>query len=191
MSERATQRLFFALWPDNKVRQALRDLTVNLPAHGGREVHKEDLHITLLFLGQVKTDLYPCVERIACSIEASLFHLKIDTIGYWNRPGILWCKPSNIPRQLAELVLDLQKGLLNCGFKPEKRVYTPHITLARKARSSDSYLLDNPINWNPIEFVLVTSDSGKRIPRYTILRRWPLVPRRLSENRYRNEGKRI
>lgn len=171
----AKQRLFFALWPDSNARQALSDLVADLSLNGGREVHAEDLHITLLFLGQVTADLYSCVEQIAGKIKAPLFHLKIDTIGYWQRPRIIWCKPTKIPSELTELVFDLQKGVLTCGFKPEKRVYTPHITLVRKARSISSYLLDHPIDWNPAEFVLVTSDSGKRVPRYTVLKRWSLV----------------
>ena len=173
----AKQRLFFALWPDHNVRQALKDLVADLPLNGGREVHSEDLHITLQFLGQVTADLYPCLEQIACNIKASLFHLKIDTIGYWKRPGIIWCKPTKSPRELTELVFDLQKGLLTCGFKPEKRVYTPHVTLVRNASTISSHLLDHPIDWNPEAFVLVASDSSERVPRYTVLKRWSLVPR--------------
>lgn len=176
MNKHATQRLFFALWPNNKIRLALRELTAGLPKHGGRDVHYEDLHITLLFLGQTTTERYPCVEEAASGIQAPIFYLKIDTIGYWNRPKIVWCKPSKIPQQLIKLVSDLQKEMLSCGFKPENRAYIPHITLVRKAKSIGSYLIDSPIDWHIGEFVLVTSDSGNRVPRYTVLKRWSLVP---------------
>ena len=148
----------------------------DLPSHGGREVHYEDLHITLQFLGQVTAERYQCMEKVTGSVKAPYICLKIDTIGYWSGPKIIWCKPSKIPGQLTELVSDLRNKMLNCGFKPEKREYKPHITLARKAKSIGSCQIDKPIEWNIGEFVLVTSDSSNRIPRYTVLKRCPLIP---------------
>jgi 2'-5' RNA ligase len=168
------QKLFFALWPDDLVRKELLGVNGFLPAHGGRPPHPEDLHITLVFLGQVSAEQYPCVTGVADGIQGGTFSLSIDQVGYWRKPRILWCGPRETPPALQQLVADLQQGLKGCGFKPEKRAYSPHVTLARKSRQVEGFALEQPFLWCPAEFVLVSSGNASGPPRYRILQRWPL-----------------
>jgi 2'-5' RNA ligase len=168
------QKLFFALWPDDRVRKELMRVSDSLPAHGGRPPHPEDLHITLVFLGQVSAEEYPCVTGVADGIEADSFSLCIDQVGYWRRPRILWCGPRETPPALRKLVANLQQGLRGCGFRPEKRAYSPHVTLARKSRQVEDCALEQPFQWRSGEFVLVSSSDASGPPRYRILQRWPL-----------------
>ncbi|MDJ0807430.1 MAG: RNA 2',3'-cyclic phosphodiesterase [Gammaproteobacteria bacterium] len=171
----AEGRLFFALWPDTEVRQRLARLAREQKPQGGRLHHPEDLHITLVFLGQVADERMPCVYEAAQQIAGSPFTLQIDTIGHWPRPRILWCGPSTIPDLLLELVKGLQLGLTTCGFTPEKRRYKPHVTLHRKVRDAQGGSISEPFEWRAADFVLATSGGntpGK--PRYHILHRWPL-----------------
>ncbi|MDH5265059.1 MAG: RNA 2',3'-cyclic phosphodiesterase, partial [Betaproteobacteria bacterium] len=47
-------RLFFALWPDAAARAALADLArATANRYGGRAVPAANLHLTLVFLGEV------------------------------------------------------------------------------------------------------------------------------------------
>jgi 2'-5' RNA ligase len=69
-------------------------------------------------------------------------------------------------------VHNLEQGLISCGFQPERRNYTPHVTLARKARSEQPAVVADPVVWRPREFVLAASHSGAGLPRYKILDRW-------------------
>lgn len=168
------QRLFFAIWPDDATRRRLEDVVGQLPAHRGRAGHPLDWHITLVFLGRVEASRLPCVTEAADAVVAAPFRLRIDQLGYWRRPRIIWCAPSLVSDGLSRLVEDLSERLKSCGFKPEKRRYTPHLTLVRKARLIDGCELQPPLNWQARDFVLVASHSGKP-PRYQVLQRWKLA----------------
>ena len=171
----AEGRLFFALWPTLEARERLYELAMRFKPQGGRLHHPDDLHMTLVFLGQVEDQQMPCIHRVADGIGVSAFTLGIDTIGHWPRPKILWCGPSEQPLVLQTLVNSLQQSLTECGFAPERRRYQPHVTLHRKVRHAESGVIENPIEWQAPEFVLASSGGGAPgQPRYRILHRWEL-----------------
>ncbi len=172
MSDHSLHNLFFALWPDAGVRANLLRLQQGCPASDGRLHHPQDLHLTLVFLGRVLSEQLSCVRQVAAAIVAEPFRLELNQIDYWKRPRILWCGPDRTPEPLQCLVHDLQQGLAQCGFEPEKRTYKPHVTLARKARPTSVQRLDESVVWQPREFVLAGSHSGSKPPRYHILDRW-------------------
>lgn len=172
MSELKLHNHFFALWPDQTIRDELVGVQKSMSGRDGRIHHPEDLHLTLVFLGKVVPERLECVKEAANSITARPFTLELTKIDYWRRPRILWCGPDQTPDPLLQLVGDLQQRLLDCGFKPEKRIYQPHITLARRARFVSMTALDSRIVWRPTEFVLAGSHSGAKPPRYHVLERW-------------------
>jgi RNA 2',3'-cyclic 3'-phosphodiesterase len=136
--------------------------------------HPDDLHMTLVFLGKVSPEQFPCIRKAAASLVAKPFTLELTKTGCWKSPKILWCGSELTPEPLECLVHNLQEGLAGCGFEPEKRVYKPHVTLARKAKSLPRQGLDHTIIWRPREFVLAGSHSGVKPPRYRILDRWTI-----------------
>ena len=168
------ERLFFALWPDSRVRRGLLGIRDGLPGFRGRPTHPEDMHITLVFLGGVDEQRRACVEAVADKTTAPAFDLVIDQIGFWRRPRILWCGPTETADALKSLVRNLGNGLKDCGFEPERRPYSAHITLARKARPVRFQELERPLSWPVGEFVLVASRTGGEPPRYRVLKRWTL-----------------
>ncbi len=170
-----TRRLFFALWPDESVRRALLRARGQLEAFDGGPTHRSDLHVTLVFLGAVSAERQTCVEAVADGIRGRPFELAIDHFGFWPRPRILWCGPSETPDDLKALVHHLQQGLKRCGFEPERRPYAAHVTLARKARKIHCPELETPVQWPVREFALVASRSGSEPPRYEPLRIWSLT----------------
>jgi 2'-5' RNA ligase len=175
LTEQGTQKLYFALWPDHATRAALQRIGRSLPSHGGRPTHPEDLHLTLVFLGQVEAERFDCVLRAADAVRVKPFELTIDRTGYWRRPKILWCGPPETPRALDQLVAELQGELQKCGFQPEDRPYSPHVTLARKSRPVEPIQLEEPLEWRVHEFTLVASLPVFKPPRYKVLRRWDLA----------------
>jgi 2'-5' RNA ligase len=172
LTELEFNNLFFAIWPNKEVRSELMRIQQTVCGHSGRLHHPEDLHLTLVFLGRVPPERIDCIEQVANGVTAVPFTLNLDRTGYWKRPHIVWCSPEQTPEPLNQLVHDLQLGLTNCGFQPEKRTYKPHVTLARKARPVKNSELDHSIVWSPHEFVLAGSHSRAELPRYTIIKSW-------------------
>ncbi|MEA3278539.1 MAG: RNA 2',3'-cyclic phosphodiesterase [Pseudomonadota bacterium] len=169
-----TERLFFAIWPGDEQRSALARIQRELPDRHGRKTHPEDLHITLVFLGDVGADQRGCAEAAADQAHGVPFELTFDSIGCFPRARVLWCGASILPDPLLKLARGLNRHLLGCGFPPERRPYAPHVTLARKARPIEAKSLTQPIQWPVSEFVLVVAREGPA-PRYQVLRRWRLA----------------
>jgi 2'-5' RNA ligase len=169
------QRYFFALWPDQVVRRRLSALAHASQLVEGRRHHSQDLHMTLVFLGQIAPEHKSCIEGAADTIRVSPFALSIDHTGYWPRPRILWASPGETPHALSQLVADLNNALTGCGHEPERRRYKPHVTLYRKAYRMGPSQLAEPIVWPVNEFVLASSaNPGSSGRRYQVIRRWML-----------------
>ncbi|MCP4696381.1 MAG: RNA 2',3'-cyclic phosphodiesterase [Gammaproteobacteria bacterium] len=170
------QRLFFALWPDEALREQLRELRrpYLMNKKNGKPVHCKNLHITLSFLGNIEASRRQCLERVADSIQAQNFILRLDRIGYWPRPRILWAGASSAAGPLQTLVEELDHGLEACGMVPESRAYKAHLTLARKYRNGPlKPLTIQPLDWTVSDFALVESHTHPDGVQYKVLRRWP------------------
>lgn len=179
-----SQRLFFALWPDNLLRQQLVDSSALLvQASSGRSVPAENFHITLAFLGNVDARQQACVERMAEAISGPSFEIMLDHFGHWPRPRVLWFAPSEVPEALVSLAKDLNVGAQECGVSMDARPYRPHLTVARKVpRPKDSQILESrrveSVAWTVGRFVLVRSVSALEGERqgvhYEVIREWSL-----------------
>jgi 2'-5' RNA ligase len=167
-----TSRLFFALWPDDKTRQALARLNRHIPA---KPIDPHNLHVTLVFLGQVDTETESLIKQLAADITTPPFELTFDCLSYWSRPKILCltCQ-QDVPDEAMVLTSTLTKAAVDCGLKIDTRTYTPHITLARHAR----YLPDvkiEPMVWRAEAFCLVKSCSEPAGVNYKVIQQWALL----------------
>lgn len=171
----ATQRLFFALWPEPETQQRLaRTARAILPDQIGRPVPAEDLHCTLVFLGNVDADQRVCVEAAASAVRAAAFELSLDRCGFFRRPQVLWLGCHETPAGLRQLVSDLGRGCASCGFPPESRPYEIHLTIARKISRDPGRPPVIPVGWPVDRFALVQSASEPDGVRYRPLRFWSL-----------------
>ena len=82
------QRLFFALWPNDELRDQLHVLGQHSCPGSGRLVKRENFHITLIFLGSVDDPLRACAEKVAASVKMPPFKLGLDKVGYWPRARV-------------------------------------------------------------------------------------------------------
>jgi len=127
-------RLFFALWPDNKMQSSFYHVARQFKDEKIRLVKKSNLHITLEFLGQVsKYDQQQLIEK-SNHIQVEPFELELTSIGWWKKPGILWIGPQHIPQSLTNLVESIKQIVEQQGLETDKRSYKPHITIARKVK---------------------------------------------------------
>nr|VFJ93602.1 MAG: 2'-5' RNA ligase [Candidatus Kentron sp. LFY]VFK19535.1 MAG: 2'-5' RNA ligase [Candidatus Kentron sp. LFY] len=167
------RRLFFALWPDEAIRDMLAGIARSAACEG-RSVAARNFHVTLAFLGQVDTNRQDCVERVAMGIVARPFVLRLDRLGCFRRAGIVWSGISETPAELAFLVGELQRGLARCEFVPEERPFKAHVTLFRKVARALENIPHDPVEWPVGDFCLAESSTLPTGARYRVLRRWPL-----------------
>lgn len=167
------QRLFFALLPDEAVREQLRQLQKGLDQAGGRPVPAENLHLTLLFLGNVEADKIDAVRGIAAGIAGESFDLTLDTLGGFrqNNARVLWLGPSEPPPELGLLHQSLRRQARKIGLRIGTGVYRPHVTLIRKADLRGKLPEDLPlgIRWMACRCALIASELRPSGPHYKAL----------------------
>lgn len=127
-------RLFYAVMLDEKCKRALGSCCRALGPYleRGRFTLSENLHLTLVFLGEANLDAAKsCLHRL----QAAPFEIAIAGLGRFRQPGrdVLWAGV-----QPEEGLLRAQKNLetlaRQAGFPVEDRPYRPHLTLAREVR---------------------------------------------------------
>lgn len=167
-------RLFFALWPDDATRAALGGLACALQAEcDGRVTPADNIHLTLVFLGNVPTARFADLCRAADGMTAPCFGLEIGVVNYWRHNRIVWSGPAQCPDALRSLVAGLESALASAGFHYDRRAYAPHITLLRNARRAPVTRTMATICWPVAGFVLAQSLHRDRAVVYDVLRYWP------------------
>lgn len=173
----STQRLFFALWPEPEVQQQLAHAaSALLPRGVGRLTQADNLHCTLVFLGNVTPAQRLCVEDVASRIQVCRFQLQLDRFGYFRRPQVAWLGCTSMPAELPELVTVLSHGAADCGFPADPRPYQVHLTIARKVRRDPGRPPVIPILWEIGRFALVESVGVSGGVQYRPLRWYELLP---------------
>jgi|SRR5690554_7631821 len=103
----------------------------------GSMTNPNNLHLTLVFLGEVNDEERKVVEKILDEIDFPSFKIDADRVEML-RDMVVLSIEENIT--LNDLQETLMKKLISHGFKIKKRKYRPHITLVRKS--------DKMINFN-------------------------------------------
>ena len=129
-------RLFVAIRPP----EAVRDLLIDAMDDSAdfRWQDDEQLHLTLRFIGEVERPLAEDLAGALGMIRAAPFGLRIVGVGRFEQrsSGALWAFVE--PRApVSALAAKVERGCQQAGLEPERRVFHPHITLARwKGRRS-------------------------------------------------------
>ena len=151
-----TKRVFFALWPDDRQRDRLRDV-INSVAKTveGTAVDRRNWHITLAFIGTFPEDRVPYLLERAEQITVEPFRLSFDRLEFWPRPKVASLCAAMVPPELQALVDSLNAVLVDLGIEPEDRTYRPHITVARNARpfTTERLAQRSVTEWSSFELV--------------------------------------
>ena len=171
----APVRLFFALWPEPGLQASFYAVGQKLYRRcGGSRTRRENIHLTLAFLGAVEADQMQCITGVADQIALPAFDISFNRLGWWHRNQVAWAAADETPRPLIDLVKQLQLGLSAEGFKFDERRFQAHVTLLRKANCPQGLIDSSPIVWNAKDFVLVRSTLHEGGSHYAIVQRWPL-----------------
>jgi len=110
-----------------------------------RWVHAENLHLTLKFLGNIKTELLETVTKTLEKISQGMKPINLNISGLElipnpHYPRIVCAELGGEVDKLKHLAELVEMELVKLGFPAEKREFFPHITLGRvksfKAKSS-------------------------------------------------------
>ena len=177
-----SHNLFFALWPDDDVRERIVSASHHLKkrhAPRGRWIKPHRYHLTLRFLGEHSTLPDPLIAACRAAgdaVRTPPFSFSLDAAGSFpNRKIPWWLGCHAMPAALDALWDYLSRGLRANGIaidEPAPRV--AHVTIVRDADRPLAPERIAPIVWPVRDFVLVDSLLGAESS-YTILRRWPLA----------------
>ncbi len=140
-------RLFVAIDLPEEVKESIWNVSERLKRIKGlKVVERENLHITLKFLGEVKESSIKEISERLSGINSEPFSVSVEGIGSFpskKRPRVIWV---GINRGYDEILL-LKKKIdvsLSPMFGSEKR-FSPHITIARAKY---------PLKWSLIDDVI-------------------------------------
>ena len=174
MSAPSRHRLFFALWPDARARDAVAGAARTVAGDGGgRAVAHEHLHLTLAFLHSVEAPVIDALRDVARGLVLPAMTLHIDRVGYFRRPRVLWLAPSRPPQMLLAFERRLWEALLPLGFERRHAQFRPHVTVSRDAPAPAPDAVVTPFDWRVTGWALVESSTGPGGARYRPLDCWP------------------
>ena len=143
---------------------------------------KDQLHITLRFIGEVSPTAADEIIPALGDIRFSPLEIKITGIGFFGRsikPRLVW---AGLEEQtpLKELTRKISQVLEGVGIPKEERKYSPHITLARfkgKPGTKLATFLDHNGGlfipaFKASEFVLFRSHLGQEGAHYEVIERY-------------------
>jgi 2'-5' RNA ligase len=185
-------RTFIAVDTGKAIRDRLVSLQERLAQSGApvKWVEAENLHVTLLFLGEVDQREVPAVCHAVADVckDRPPFTLAVEGVscfGNPRRPRTLWVGVGVGTEDLCALHDALEPPLLDLGcYRREARKFTPHITIGRvtSERPSDALAaaLAKHARWQagevPVREILVlSSELTHDGPIYTVLSRAKLL----------------
>ena len=124
-------RLFVAIDLPENIKDQLDDLCAGVS--GARWVSREQMHLTLRFIGEVETRQFEAIQTVLAGIRCASFEMALKGVGQFppkGKPRVLWAGIT-APRPLHQLAGKVEAALRQAGIPPEDRPFSPHITLAR------------------------------------------------------------
>lgn len=172
-------RLFFGLEIPAHIKARLLKVRAEVP--GARWQSAEQMHITLLFLGDVEEERLPAVCEAARHIPLAPFELSVTGLGCFGQscaPRNLWAGVQPVA-PVASLHGVIKGQMASLGFTTESRAFRPHITLSRFRRqpgSVESFLAEYEGavfgSFQVDGFVLFESEPDADGSLYTVIERF-------------------
>jgi 2'-5' RNA ligase len=131
-------RLFIAINFPGEIKAAIAQIRdhVRKSALSGNFTLTENLHLTLVFLGECDVRQLEAVKSIMGETTFPQFTLKLDQVGCFKRDRgkTTWWIGLKENRALLDLQADLSGRLKQKGFILESRPYVPHVTIGREVK---------------------------------------------------------
>ncbi|MCR5592106.1 MAG: RNA 2',3'-cyclic phosphodiesterase [Lachnospiraceae bacterium] len=161
-------RLFIAVLPDNGIKDEIYMIQRRLQLQGAEAdfVTRENMHLTLAFIGEYKDPGY--VSDVLGDVYLEPARIVIDGFGvtedrYW--AGI------RENQELEANVKRIRKALADNGIPFDRRKFSPHITVARNMIYEKGLPADSPFPaaMEAESICLMRSDRGKNGMIYSVI----------------------
>lgn len=148
-------RLFAAIKPDNKTLLTLENLKEQIKKQGirGNYTVQSNLHITLAFIGE-----YPDPSKVLDvmkNVPFSRFSITVNGTGNF---GELYYADVSVSENLKTYVKELRQALGDAGIPYDKKCFSPHITLLRRANRPVAAINVKPVEMKADRVILMRSD---------------------------------
>jgi 2'-5' RNA ligase len=154
--EAATWRLFIAVELPPAAIEEIGTFINGMPVKTDglvRWTARENVHITLQFLGETAVSKVPEIQEKLAAAAASTgpILLSLGETGAFptlHAPRILWIGLTGEVRKLVQLQGRIEGAMRSLGFEPERRPFSPHITVGRAGRNlTDQEAGDTGFGW--------------------------------------------
>lgn len=186
-------RLFLAIEIPSIVKSQIatyvQKIQRNNPHLKAKWVAPENLHVSLMFLGETPQEKLETLKKAAekALSQQGIFSLTIEGIGVFPNPRfvrVIWLGISEGQEELKVIYSNFSQELNFEGFSfDQEKDYHPHLTIARVREAvHDIQQLQNFLNeekpilgsWKATEVVLMESQLGHPHPIYRTLLKFPL-----------------
>ena len=187
-------RLFIAIPVPDTIKDRLcalqDDLKRLLPKTATRWTVREQIHLTLRFFGNVRTD---DLERVQSALQnackdAASFRVQVSSLGVFPEkrfPRVVWTGVRDDQNQLGALQRNIETATAQFGEKPDDRPFSAHLTLGRikDIRPRDAAMLREFVSaqarrlfgeWDVGELELIRSELGSDGAKHSVVATYQL-----------------
>ncbi|MFW9786674.1 MAG: RNA 2',3'-cyclic phosphodiesterase [Candidatus Thorarchaeota archaeon] len=97
-------------------------------------VKSENIHFTLRFFGDTPLTKLDQIKTRLDELDFDPFEIEIAGVGAFpnkKRPRVIWIGVTQNASEVVKLKAKIDSSLIDIGYQPEQRKYTPHATIAR------------------------------------------------------------
>ena len=97
-------------------------------------VEIENIHFTMRFFGDTPLSKIEEIKECLSQIQFNPFEIEVYGVGAFpnsRRPRVIWIGVRKNADKIRALKVEIDSHLKDLGYKPEKKRFTPHATIAR------------------------------------------------------------
>ena len=97
-------------------------------------VQPRNVHITMRFLGNISFNMIDSIHNEMNTVSFAPFDVEILGLGAFpslKRARVVWAGIRKGAEELSNISSQLEPNLQKLGFKPDKKGFSPHLTIAR------------------------------------------------------------
>ena len=189
-SEIEMWRLFAAVPLEEPVRRLIHDVQRELESENWplRWVDPDRIHLTIRFFGETPTtavdDLKRVLSGVARRSRATLYQTgQLGAFPSMATPQVIWIGLEGRLKSLEQTADLVEKSAKELGFRPEKRRFQGHVTVARVRNDAPTieefgavaeHLTLPPIDLPAERLQLIRSILSPHAPSYSVLGEWQI-----------------